>query len=740
MLSFAPNGSNMVSRLRWVTVVLAVVLIPPLVIGGFVLQRSARADERARVERELATARDTQVQSLDNYFDEARKLTLSYANNAGFAAAFPEGDATPIGLARTQRAGAERAFTVLQHLYPGAIGETCLIDRRGPEIARLVHGTPAKLADLSPDESGAPFFRGTFVLAPGQVYQARPYRSPDTHEWVVSNSSPLPGFSRAPAIAHFEVSIESFRRKAAQQAGLMDVQVLDARTGAVVFDAQTPQRLTAPLGRPSDHRFASVVRGGRGRGVTELAGRLVSFARLPRHTGNVNDWYVVAVAPAGALVGGLDSGALGLWLGAGLLLVSLGILSVFTHAIVKRLRRIDGVATAIARGELTVADDASRAVARDEGARQRGDALDRLEASFDDMSEYLAEMAHAAERIADGDLTVNVQQRSENDVLGGAFSRMVERLRTLVGRLAGSSTQLAAASQQLAASSDEARRAVEEIAGAAGDVARGAERQVQMVQTTNAAADEASAAARAGADGAQRGQAATESTRAVVRDGVKAATAAGEAMTRISAANGRIAADIEALSVRSERIGGIVGTITAISEQTNLLALNASIEAARAGEHGRGFAVVAEEVGRLAAESRDAAGEIAELIGEIQRQTRDVVATVEHGTHETAQGVEIATRTQLAFGDIGASVDGLSSQVADIAATLEQIAELGGRMQREIANVAAVAEQSSASAQQMSASTEETSASTQEIATSAAAMARTAEELEREVAAFRTRG
>jgi methyl-accepting chemotaxis protein len=226
--------------------------------------------------------------------------------------------------------------------------------------------------------------------------------------------------------------------------------------------------------------------------------------------------------------------------------------------------------------------------------------------------------------------------------------------------------------------------------------------------------------------------------RTVVGDGVDAATAAGEAMTRISTANGQIAADIEALSVRSERIGGIVDTITAIAEQTNLLALNAAIEAARAGEHGRGFAVVAEEVGRLAAGSRAAAAEIAGLIGEIQSQTRGVVATVQHGTRETANGVEIATRTQRAFADIGTSVDGLGAQVGEIAQALEQIADTGRRMQCEITNVAQVAEQSSSSAEQVSASTQQTSASTQEIASSAAAMARTADELEREVAAFRT--
>ena len=86
---------------------------------------------------------------------------------------------------------------------------------------------------------------------------------------------------------------------------------------------------------------------------------------------------------------------------------------------------------------------------------------------------------------------------------------------------------------------------------------------------------------------------------------------ATDAIRQVADSSAQVGAAIEDLSARSEKIGGIVTTITGIAEQTNLLALNAAIEAARAGEQGRGFAVVAEEVRKLAEESQGAAAEIA---------------------------------------------------------------------------------------------------------------------------------
>jgi diguanylate cyclase (GGDEF)-like protein len=319
-----------VRSLTFLSFTVAVVLL----VQSVALGMDERRDERRSADRALATVAANEASGVEAYFARARSISLITAHNPAFRDfyALPGSRAAKIAAHGSAVREAEDALAYLERLYPGSVGEACFIDRGGAENARYVNGRRATLGELSSNETLNVFFKPTFALRPGGVYQATPYISPDTHEWVISNSTPLPGTGwPAAAIVHFEVTLESFRRTAAAVARDKEVLIVDARTGRVVVDSHTAQRAGAPLPLGDDHRFAKLVTSWTAAGAATIGGHRGAFRHLRRADGNANDWYVVAIDPhaTGGLAAGAGPGPLGLGL-AGIALLGLGLFSLRT--------------------------------------------------------------------------------------------------------------------------------------------------------------------------------------------------------------------------------------------------------------------------------------------------------------------------------------------------------------------------------------------------------------------------
>jgi diguanylate cyclase (GGDEF)-like protein len=277
---------------------------------SFAVATSDRSHAQSVLDRGLSSGAHDEATALDAYFARARAIDLITAHDPGFTNFYLTGGRRGNSSAHRQAvAQTVAALNYLEQIYPTSIGEACFIDHNGPEIARVVRGTPATTSDLSPDESGNPFFAPTFALGArvtrstgdsgrsglDMVYQARPYVSPDTHEWVISNSTVLPGPHGATrAIVHFEITIESFRQEAAKLAGGFDVRVVDGTDGRVVLDKRKPQRFGAALGDPGNHDFAFLAREHDARGVATVAGHRVAWTQVARTVGNANRWYAIS--------------------------------------------------------------------------------------------------------------------------------------------------------------------------------------------------------------------------------------------------------------------------------------------------------------------------------------------------------------------------------------------------------------------------------------------------------------
>jgi methyl-accepting chemotaxis protein len=355
------------------------------------------------------------------------------------------------------------------------------------------------------------------------------------------------------------------------------------------------------------------------------------------------------------------------------------------------------------------------------------------------MLKNIAGMSGMINQIAVGDLTHRLDIRS-NDELGQMSSDlngMLTNLNGLIRIVKETGSQVASSAEQLNASADQTAQAAQIVAETTESVSNGAMQQVdrtkeatktvdRMSETLNKVSADSNAVAKSSEEAVQK-----------AKHGEEAVVSAITQMEIIEDTVNTSADMMEKLGKRSDEIGQIVDTISAISNQTNLLALNASIEAARAGEHGKGFAVVASEVKKLAEQSQQAAGHIGDLIKEIQTDTELTIHSIKNGTREVKKGTEVVHTTGVTFNEITTIVSQVSKQMHAISSFIQQLSLDSEQIVEIIRGVDGHARSTGEEFENVAAAAEEQTATLEEIAAASQHLSSMATELEEAISQFK---
>lgn len=262
---------------------LSVALLLLVLLGGTVALTTHSSAVAADKARQNAQARaEITADDLDRTFTVWRTELLVAAADPALSNWYRR----PEDRARL-RPQVNRALMTLHKIEPASIDEACLIDADGREWARQVKGTAGAPSEMSPDESVNPFFAVTMELPEGQVRHNPPYLSPDSHRWVISNSTPLIVDRKRVGMVHFEANLEVIHAQLVRAAGPGRViEVVDPATGEVVADSRSREQIVAqPFVRAADRPIPQ--------------GWETATVRLRGAEGIANRWQVVvAVAPS----------------------------------------------------------------------------------------------------------------------------------------------------------------------------------------------------------------------------------------------------------------------------------------------------------------------------------------------------------------------------------------------------------------------------------------------------------
>lgn len=348
----------------------------------------------------------------------------------------------------------------------------------------------------------------------------------------------------------------------------------------------------------------------------------------------------------------------------------------------------------------------------------------------------------AVHGLSNGDLTVAVESKAmrRNDELGdmakgvavlmNQLLEVVNHIRTSSEQLLKSGTDLSNMATQTSSTADDISKAIEEISQGAVSQADEIERASHEVDTMGQLIGHIADNVAELDQGTQEIKGSSDRSIDIIRDLTESNDRSMEAVRHISR-------QVNATNESALKIRAAVDLITSIAEETNLLSLNASIEAARAGEQGRGFAVVAGQIQKLAEQSNESAGSIADIIGELLKDSENSVQVMEEVQKIMNEQQEKLQATRKQIAEVGDGISGAAQAAGMIRQQTEHCNSARANVADVISNLSAISEQNAASTEETTASMEEMNAAINLLAESARQLQELSKSLEEDVSFFR---
>ncbi len=266
--------------------------------------------------------------------------------------------------------------------------------------------------------------------------------------------------------------------------------------------------------------------------------------------------------------------------------------------------------------------------------------------------------------------TIDLKKDDEIGLIAKNLSSLIEKLKTFLSEVKGTSVQNSSVAKELTASAQNVEQNVEE--------------SVSIVEKTTDNAKEMQNEITGSIEIAK------ESKENIIQANAHLEEAKGDVVLLSSKVQeaaeieNELSHNMESLSRDADEVKSILVVIEDIADQINLLALNAAIEAARAGEHGRGFAVVADEVRKLAERTQKSLAEINATINVVVQSIMDASMKMNTNSQEIQ---ELVNRAQNVEEKINMSVSIVNEAVLASESAVSDFEKTGQNIEGIVHNI-----------------------------------------------------